>query len=104
MKNKLENCQTLISALGFSIIGGTGRDDISMQLASRDFRPCWIYTWVAVKLLPRFIIRLYIYLISFLGLKGRKKLYSVMQSDGNSWKIDAFQEAISPELMITTEF
>ena len=29
-------------------------------------------------------------------------VYSVMQSDGNSWKIDAFQEAISPDLMITT--
>ena len=23
-----------------------------MQLASRDFRPCWIFTWVAVILLP----------------------------------------------------
>ena len=31
---------------------GTGRDDISMQLASQDFRPCWIYPWVAVKLIP----------------------------------------------------
>ena len=29
-------------------MGGTGRDDISMQFAFRDFRPCWIYTWVAV--------------------------------------------------------
>ena len=36
---------------GFGIIGGTGRDDISMLFASRDFGPCWIYTWVAVKLL-----------------------------------------------------
>ena len=34
----------------YHCIGGTGRDDISMQFASRDFRPCWIYTWVAVKL------------------------------------------------------
>ena len=26
--------------------GGTGRrDDISMQFASQDFRPCWIFTW-----------------------------------------------------------
>ena len=24
-------------------MGGTGRDDISMQLASRDFQPSWIY-------------------------------------------------------------
>ena len=38
------------SICGFSIIGGTGRNDISMQFASRDFRPCWICTWVAVKL------------------------------------------------------
>ena len=35
---------------GLVSLGGTGRDDISMQFASRDFRPCWIYTWVAVKL------------------------------------------------------
>ena len=36
--------------MGLVSLGGTGRDDISMQFASRDFRPCWIYTWVAVKL------------------------------------------------------
>ena len=35
---------------GLVSLGGTGRDDISMQFASRDFRPCWIYTWVSVKL------------------------------------------------------
>ena len=35
---------------GLVSLGVTGRDDISMQFASRDFRPCWIYTWVAVKL------------------------------------------------------
>ena len=28
-------------------------------------------------------------------------IYSVMQSDGNSWKIDAFREAITSELMIS---
>ena len=38
--------------LGLISLGGTGRDDISMQFASWDFRSCWIYTWVAVKLLP----------------------------------------------------
>ena len=32
------------SCLGLVSLGGTGRDDISMQLASPDFRPCWIYT------------------------------------------------------------
>ena len=37
---------------GLVSLGGTGRDDISMQFASRDFRPCWIYTWVAIKLPP----------------------------------------------------
>ena len=33
--------------MGLVLLGGTGRDDISMQFTSRD----WIYTWVAVKLL-----------------------------------------------------
>ena len=29
---------------GFSIIGGyCSREDISMQFASQDFRPCWIF-------------------------------------------------------------
>ena len=32
---------------GLVPLGGTGRDDISMQFASRDCRPRWIYTWVA---------------------------------------------------------
>ena len=35
---------------GLVSLGCTGRDDISKQFASRDFRPRWIYTWVAVKL------------------------------------------------------
>ena len=43
---------TLLLNLVLVSLGGTGRDDISMQLASRDFRPCWIYAWVAVKLPP----------------------------------------------------
>ena len=36
--------------LGLVSLGGTGRDDISIRFASRDFRPCWIYTWMAFKL------------------------------------------------------
>ena len=28
--------------------------------------------------------------------------YSVMQSDGNSWKIDTFREAITSELLISS--
>ena len=28
--------------------------------------------------------------------------YSVMQSDGNSWKIDTFREAITSELVISS--
>ena len=35
---------------GLVSLGGTGRDDISMQFASRDFRP----SWEAVKLLTNF--------------------------------------------------
>ena len=35
---------------GLVSLRGTGRDDISMQFVSRDFRPCWIYLWVAFKL------------------------------------------------------
>ena len=34
-------------SLGLVSLGVTGRDDISMQFAFRDFRPCWIYAWVA---------------------------------------------------------
>jgi len=45
-----DRCVRLIVQTGLVSLGGTGRDDISMQFASRDFRPCWIYTWVAVKL------------------------------------------------------
>ena len=37
-----------IKVSGLVSLGGTGRDD--MQFASGDFRACWIYTWVAVKL------------------------------------------------------
>ena len=40
----------LLLLFGFRSLGGTGRDDISMQFAFRDFQPCWMYTWVAVKL------------------------------------------------------
>ena len=31
-------------------------------------------------------------------------IYSVMQSDGNSWKIDTFRKAINSELMISSSF
>ena len=43
---------------GLVSLRGTDRDDISTQFASRDFRPCWIYTWVAVLPLARPYTRL----------------------------------------------
>ena len=44
-----KNTQSLkpdIEYWGLVSLGGTGRDDISMQFAPRDFRLLWIYTWV----------------------------------------------------------
>ena len=38
----------LIMNWGLVTLGGTDRDDISVQFASRNFRPCRNYTWVAV--------------------------------------------------------
>ena len=39
MKNATSFLNLINNKLGFSIIGGTVQDDISMQIASRDFRP-----------------------------------------------------------------
>ena len=37
-----------LSILGLVALGGTGRDDISMHFASRNFRPCWIiHGWLS---------------------------------------------------------
>ena len=43
------NCSRKIVFWGLVSLGGTGRDDISMQFASRDFRPCvgFIHGWLS---------------------------------------------------------
>ena len=43
-------------SVGLVSLGGTRRDDISMQFTSRDIRPCWIYTWVASVFLTSILI------------------------------------------------
>ena len=36
--------------------------------------------------------------------KAARRIYSVMQSDRNSWKIDTFRDAITSELMFPSQF
>ena len=76
--------------MGFSIIRGkghTGRDDISMQLASRDFLPCWTYTWVAFK---KYLIFRTFFLMNYSrSFRINQSSFRYTPDDGlNIWKLD----------------
>ena len=44
---------TEVSCLWFIfVLRGSGRDEITMQFASRDFQPCWIYIQCAPHFVP----------------------------------------------------
>ena len=50
--------------MGLVSFGGTGRDDISMQFASRDFRPSWEAVKLPLASPRRFLISMYVNIFS----------------------------------------